>query len=90
MTSSNTRFLLVSDTNVCTTEIISSWKLQMIILILYLHTSLLYNFKPHLLSSNFISAFLINYKHKINYDSNAKAHNPENKKKYILKNVSAL
>ena len=90
MTSSNTRFLLVSDTNVCTTEIISSWKLQMIILILYLHTTLLYNFKLHLLSSNFILAFLINYKHKINYDSNAKAHNPENKKNYILKNVSAL
>lgn len=62
----------------------------MIILILYLHTTFLYNFKLHLLSSNFISAFLIKYIHKINCDSNAKAHNPENKEKYILKNVSAL
>lgn len=63
----------------------------MIILILYLHTTLPYDLSYNcFFTSSFIAILQIKHKHKSNEDSNAEAHNPENSKKYSFLNVSAL
>lgn len=83
--------LLVPDTFVSVQlKIISRWKLQVLILLLYLHTTLLCVLLNNncFFASNCIPVSEIKHGNKSNNDSNTDAHNPEDSKKCLKRRHS--